>query len=170
MLLILPFGDEPSDQLEFLFNVFRAGGPLYAVAMLLFLSVVPGLVEESLFRGYVQRRLLRRWHPAVAIAFTSLFFAAAHIDPQHALAVLPLGVWFGIVAWRAGTIWPTILCHFFINVIGIVNARFAEDPSETMVKLDLTSVALMVVVGVCFVVSVIVLVRYGRSRESSAGQ
>jgi membrane protease YdiL (CAAX protease family) len=32
------------------------------------LSVIPALVEESLFRGYLQRRFLQRWSPAVAIS------------------------------------------------------------------------------------------------------
>ena len=73
---------------------------------------------------------------------------------------LPLGVWFGVIAWRVGSIVPTIVCHAFIN--GGVNAwrlvvKFAE-LSETV---QLVSTAFFLIVGVvCFVLSCRMLAEY----------
>jgi membrane protease YdiL (CAAX protease family) len=91
-----------------------------AVPFVLFIALVPGITEELLFRGYVQRRLLERWHPAMAITVTSLMFALIHIQPHHVVAAFPMGLWLGVVAWKTGSVIPSMCCHAFIN--GSLNA------------------------------------------------
>jgi membrane protease YdiL (CAAX protease family) len=81
----------------------------------LFIALAPGFIEEITFRGFVQRRLLRRWSPMAAIACSSALFAVAHMDPHHAAFAFPIGVWFGVIAWRLGVIWPGIACHAALN-------------------------------------------------------
>ena len=83
MLLLAPFMDEPGGSLEVLFSTFRdVSGPL-AVVLVVFLSVAPAIAEESLFRGFVLRRLLERWHPAAAVGLTACLFAAAHMEVRR---------------------------------------------------------------------------------------
>ena len=89
------------------------------IVFVLFIALVPALVEELFFRGYMQRRLLARWSPKVAIPLVALVFAAFHGTPVWAISVLPLGIWLGILAWRTGSLWPGIVCHAFVN--GSVN-------------------------------------------------
>ena len=79
--------------------------------LLLVLALLPAITEELLFRGYVQSRLVRRLPAWVAILITSVFFAAAHGEPRYALTVLPAGLWFGFVAWVAGSVWPSMIVH-----------------------------------------------------------
>jgi len=90
------------------------------IALVLFISLLPAFSEEIFFRGYMQRRLLLRWSPWVVLPLVSVIFAAFHGTPVWALTVLPLGLWFGVLAWRTGSLWPGIICHGFIN--GSVNA------------------------------------------------
>jgi len=119
----------------------------------------PGFVEELLFRGYVQRRLLRHWRPRSAILFASLAFAVAHLDPVHMVFALPIGLWFGILAWRTNSIWPSVAGHMFVNALwniwGICVAKL--DVS------DATGAAVTIIAAVCalagFVGSIIVLRR-----------
>ncbi|MCZ6735414.1 MAG: type II CAAX endopeptidase family protein, partial [Planctomycetota bacterium] len=158
--LLLPMTDEPSEQLEFIYGMFTKPTGVFAVVVVVSLSVVPGFVEESLFRGYIQRRLLKRWPPIAAIGFTSFLFAAAHIDPHHFLMVLPIGVWLGIVAWRSGSIWPAILCHFFLNLVGVLNARLSGDSADMQFTFDAPTIVGLAATGLAFIVSVFVLVRY----------
>lgn len=161
-LLMQLMPEESSDQLEFIYGMFTKPTGVFAVVVVMSLSVVPGFVEESLFRGYIQRRLLKRWPPIVAIGFTSFLFAAAHIDPHHFLIVLPIGVWLGIVAWRAGSIWPAILCHFFLNLVGVLHARLSGDSADMQFTFDAPTIGGLAVVSLAFIVSVFVLVRYGK--------
>jgi membrane protease YdiL (CAAX protease family) len=86
-----------------------------AVPFVLFIALAPGFCEELLFRGYVQGRLLRRWPAWAAIAVTSVLFMLMHVTPHAMAAVLPLGIWLGVVAWRTGSIWPGAVCHAFVN-------------------------------------------------------
>ncbi len=86
-----------------------------AVPFILFIALAPGFTEELLFRGYMQGRLLKRWPAWVAILVTSLLFALAHVTPHAIVFVFPIGVWLGMVAWRTGSVWPTIAAHAFLN-------------------------------------------------------
>ena len=84
-----------------------------AVTLLsIILSILPALVEEALFRGYLQRRLLQRWSPAVAIGVSTLLFALLHFDSvHHMFGVVPLGVITGLLAYRTNSIKPGMLVH-----------------------------------------------------------
>lgn len=89
----------------------------------------PGVCEEAFVRGYVQRRLLLRWPPLAAILYSSVIFAAWHLQPANVLAVLPGGLWLGYVAWRADSIRPTVAAH---AVWG--GALYVVRTSETLVS------------------------------------
>lgn len=89
---------------------WAAAGPF-----ILFIALAPGIFEELLFRGYIQRRLLERWPAWAAILVASLLFALLHVMPHAIVFAFPIGVWLGIVAWRTGSVWPGVICHAFIN-------------------------------------------------------
>jgi membrane protease YdiL (CAAX protease family) len=89
--------------------------PVLAVPWVLFIALAPGLCEETLFRGYMQRRLIERWPAGVAILVTSLVFAVFHIMPPVVLFAFPVGIWLGIMAWKSGSVWPGVICHATIN-------------------------------------------------------
>lgn len=109
---------EESEQLKMLENLFTAHAASLPL-LLLWISLLPGLVEELLFRGYMQRRLLTRLPAVAAIGITTVFFAVAHMDPMHAVGVVPLGIWLGVVAWRADSIWPAVFGHVGNNGLAI---------------------------------------------------
>ncbi|MBL8850325.1 MAG: CPBP family intramembrane metalloprotease [Planctomycetaceae bacterium] len=84
------------------------------------ISVIPALVEETLFRGYIQRRFLARWSPAVAITASTLLFAGMHMDSwQHIVAVIPLGAVTGLLAYRTNSVKPGMLVHGVHNVVAV---------------------------------------------------
>lgn len=124
-IMTLVFG-KPGEQMQLLNDVIAGQTGTMAVLVATFLAVVPAFVEETLFRGYVLRRLLERWHPAAAIGVSALIFASAHLDPTHIVAVLPMGVWFGVVAWRCGSTWPAMLCHAVQNLVGVAGMMGGE--------------------------------------------
>jgi membrane protease YdiL (CAAX protease family) len=110
------FGEWQAKQFENLYeNISWASG----LALVAFIALAPAFVEELFFRGYMQRRLLARWSPLAAVPVVGVLFAAMHGTPAWALAILPLGLWFGVLAWRTGSLWPGIFSHAFIN--GSVN-------------------------------------------------
>ena len=110
-----------SEHLESMANLFRnAGQGVGIVGLFLCVALLPALSEEWLFRGYIQSRLLKRWHPFWAIAVSSLLFAGFHMDPVHVIAVLPLGLWLGTITYFSGSIIPAMIAHAYNNALSIV--------------------------------------------------
>jgi CAAX protease family protein len=93
-----------------------------------FIALAPGFNEETLFRGYVQRRLLARWNPWLALLVASVVFGLFHFMPHAIAAAFPLGVWLGLMAWRSGSIWPGVICHALVN--GLWNVRAMAEKFE----------------------------------------
>ncbi len=83
--------------------------------LLLVAVFLPALCEEVAFRGGLQTALLRLRSPRVATWGSALVFAAAHLDPVRFPGVLLVGLAFGWLAWRTGSIWPAALAHAVNN-------------------------------------------------------
>ncbi|MCH2183063.1 MAG: CPBP family intramembrane metalloprotease [Mariniblastus sp.] len=87
----------------------------WAIVFIIAIGVFPGVGEELLFRGYMQRRLLQRSGPWVGIGVTSVVFGLVHVTPQGIVLATIIGVWLGLLAWRTNSIWPSACCHAVIN-------------------------------------------------------
>ncbi|XZE52632.1 CPBP family glutamic-type intramembrane protease [Planctomycetaceae bacterium SH139] len=94
--------------------------------LVLLIGVTPAICEEILFRGFLQRRLTQLLPAWLGILLASVAFAALHVDPVHALGVLPLGLWLGFLAHASGSLWPAIFGHFTNNTLAIFGV-LAED-------------------------------------------
>lgn len=87
-----------------------------ALSLLLF----TGFSEELLFRGVVQTAATRTLGARWGIIYVSLLFGALHIGWQSALDVLfvtLVGLFFGWVVYRTGSILGVSLAHGFANIV-----------------------------------------------------
>jgi membrane protease YdiL (CAAX protease family) len=85
-------------------------------------ALLPGMAEELLFRGVLQRSFERR---ALGIAVAGCAFALFHVDPVHVIGVLPLGLFLSWAAARSCTT-VTIVAHVLNNSIAVLAIRNAE--------------------------------------------
>jgi membrane protease YdiL (CAAX protease family) len=81
------------------------------------IALVPGLCEELFFRGLLQRSL---GNGPLAIGVAAIAFALVHLDPPHVLGVLPLGLFFGWVAARTGSVLVPMVAHVSNNTVSLV--------------------------------------------------
>ncbi|WP_203256462.1 CPBP family intramembrane glutamic endopeptidase [Hyunsoonleella ulvae] len=88
---------------------------VWGILIVLLIALAPGFIEEIAYRGFLQRGLLKRYKPIVAIAISSIIFGLAHIEPQEIIFTTFMGLWLGIIAYKMNSIWPTIVCHIAIN-------------------------------------------------------
>jgi len=96
---------------------------------LLALGLAPGLAEELLCRGLVQRGLTRRFGPALAIPLAALVFGALHVEPIHGAFATLLGLYLGVVAHWARSTRPAMLCHIANNLAAVLlGARVGDLP------------------------------------------
>jgi membrane protease YdiL (CAAX protease family) len=126
------------------------------------LSVIPALVEETLFRGYLQRKFLERWSPAAAISVSTLLFAVMHMDsPQHIIAVMPLGVVNGLLAYRTNSVKPGMLVHAIHNtgVIGFAALATVLTPHLGEEELGLLFIGMIGTLGLIGLPAVVSLLR-----------
>lgn len=73
--------------------------------------------EELAFRGYLLRTLRLRHGAAAAIGASALLFALVHLDPVRFAGLVLLGVLFGWLALRGGSVWPAIAAHAGNNAV-----------------------------------------------------
>ncbi len=98
--------------------------PAMMLAGLAVLAGLAPLAEELVFRGLLYGWLEGRWGGAAAWIASSLAFAAAHVEPAHAILVLPLGLLFGWLRWRTGSLWPSLVAHTANNGLAVVAAAY----------------------------------------------
>jgi membrane protease YdiL (CAAX protease family) len=101
---------------------------------IVFLAVVIApLLEEMLFRGFVQttlRSFINIRHSAwAAIAISSAFFASMHADPGHWPALFILGVCLGYSYEKSGSLLRPIFIHSFFNASSVAIALYQAGAS-----------------------------------------
>ncbi len=78
---------------------------------LLLLGVLPAIVEELTFRGFILSGLRHSGHKWRAILISALFFAASHQILQQSIGAFLLGTMLAYIAVQTGSLWPGLLFH-----------------------------------------------------------
>ncbi len=135
-------------------RIFRGPVPVQVAMTALAAGLAP-VCEEAAFRGYLQRTLARASGARVAIAATGVLFAARHLDPLRFAPLVLLGILFGWLSWRAGSLWPAIAAHAANNAVGaatVLTGLVAPEAAAGGVSVGAQSAVL--VVGVVLLAAV----------------
>lgn len=83
----------------------------------LFLPVVvlAPIAEELFFRGQVLHGYLGRYSTTKAVWASAILFAIFHLNPWQAVIALPLGLAYGWLLLRTGSVLPGMLSHAVVN-------------------------------------------------------
>jgi len=85
---------------------------------LLAVAVAAPVAEEFIFRGLIMTRLSQAMPGWLAVLLSSAIFGACHGHPVWFGYTFVVGMVFGLIDLRAGSIWPSILAHVAFNAIG----------------------------------------------------
>ena len=114
------------------------------------------MVEEMVFRGAIERRLLEKnWNPWYAIVISSIFFAVAHFNLAQGATAIVMGIFLGWVYYRTRNLWPCIMIHALNNTLCCVITWC--DPNDTLEQTGSVPIA----VGALMLAVSAVLVYYG---------
>ncbi len=102
-------------------RAMRERGLVDFAALAFFALIVAPVVEEVIFRGFIQKGLERSYGGATAVAITSVLFALAH-GVRAALLVLPIGVALGLLYQRTKSLPLCIGFHFGVNFTSVIGA------------------------------------------------
>lgn len=77
-------------------------------------------VEEVLFRGFIYQTLRKRLSIGWTIALQGLLFGLFHMNSVQIIYATFIGIVFGYIVYRTGSIWVTIVMHMVNNAGGII--------------------------------------------------
>ena len=112
--------------------------------------IMAPLMEELLVRGGMQGHLMRKWkNPLWAIVVSSLIFGLIHGNPAQSFFAFILGLVFGWVYYRTGSLLPCMLMHFINNGTSVLLFHLSGGKDETMTEaLSTTGAISLAIVGV----------------------
>lgn len=98
--------------------IFEGQTSLELALIIAGVSIAAPVCEEFFFRGILQNGLMASHLSRLAAIVTSAaIFSAFHLDPVGFLARVELGVLFGMLLVRTGSLWPSILAHSANNLV-----------------------------------------------------
>jgi membrane protease YdiL (CAAX protease family) len=97
------------------------------------IAIMAPLVEELLFRGAIQGYMLRKgMKPLNAILIASAIFGIVHMNPIQIPFAFAIGLIFGWLYYRTGSVVPGIIGHFINNSIACIQmATLTEEEFNT---------------------------------------
>ncbi len=116
--------------------------------MTLFIAVIPAILEEVAIRGILMQPL-RRYGDWFAIIVSSVIFSLLHGNMVQIPYTVLAGAYFGYVAIATGSIWPSIILHFFNNFYSVLVTVFDSNLSVGMANvMTIASLGIMVGLGI----------------------
>lgn len=109
-------GDEIPVAAQAVFEELRSS-PLAEIIFFMGMLIVAPIGEEILFRGVLYGAIERAWSARWAMLISSVAFAAAHLEPERLIILLPLGLALGELRLRRRNLVTTISAHFVINCV-----------------------------------------------------
>ena len=88
---------------------------LGVVASLFVVAVSPAVLEEIIFRGALQGRLLALLGERIGLVVTAMAFALCHQAPAVLVVHVSIGLYLGWLRQRCGSLLPGMLLHFLYN-------------------------------------------------------
>lgn len=88
---------------------------------LLMIAVLPALGEELIFRGIIQRGLMKHSiNPHLSIWIAAVLFSAIHLQFYGFVPRMLMGVAMGYLFFWSGNLWYPIIAHFTNNAMSII--------------------------------------------------
>ena len=151
------------ESIKSVFRQLLENTPLWAT--LVSVSLFAPLFEEWLCRGIVLRGLLQKVSPWKAITISAVFFAVLHMNPWQAIPAFALGLLFGYIYYRTGSLKLTMLMHCANNTAAALLARIPEfKDAETFMDV-LTPGAYWSVFAACVLIVVSAIVIFSKKGE-----
>lgn len=89
--------------------------PVGIILYLIYLSVIPALVEEFMCRGFFLG-LLKPFGTKFAIFVSALIFSLMHGNVEQSVSAFFLGLYLAYLVLKTESIWPAVILHFLNNL------------------------------------------------------
>jgi membrane protease YdiL (CAAX protease family) len=104
-----------------LVGLFDDAGAAARARTSVFIVLAAPLLEELSFRGFLQGALRARIGPMRAIVTVGAVFGMLHLaDPWVVPPLVAVGMIFGVIRERTGSVWPCVLAHVLNNSVALL--------------------------------------------------
>jgi len=106
------------------------------VISILVAVLLPGIIEELMFRGVIQGAMHAQGAKFSAVFFSAIAFALFHADPLFVVAPFLAGLLLGFMRYKSNSIYPPIITHISMNLTILIAApllpRLSSEYFSTM--------------------------------------
>ena len=136
------------------------------------IALLAPILEELLFRGAIEKRLLQQWeNPWGGIVVSALIFGVIHANPAQIPFAFIMGLMFGWLYYRTGSLLPGIIGHVLNNSIAAVNMiLYGPTTIEEQMENDGMMWLWLAIATVCSIIAAIWLNKHiGATRAKNEG-
>ena len=116
------------DQLAVKFLKLTFGNPVHFLLAIVSIIVLAPLIEETLFRGFLQTFIRKHLGSKQAIFITSFCFSFFHYSPGQGLgnimiliSLFVLALFLGFIYEKQGSLLAPIILHASFNAVSVIN-------------------------------------------------
>lgn len=114
------------DSLSALSQLLKMDGPADLFLNLLIVGILPGIGEELLFRGVIQKELYQRWqNPHLAIVVTAIIFSAFHFQVTGFIPKMIIGLVLGYAYYFSRNLMLAMFIHILNNSTATISLYLA---------------------------------------------
>lgn len=92
---------------------------IYFIINVIEVAIIAGVTEEIIFRGIICNALAR-YNKGFAVVVSALIFALMHLNLDQAVPAFLIGICFGYIYLRSGSLLVTILIHIINNFLALL--------------------------------------------------
>lgn len=108
---------------------------------------VAAVVEEMLFRGFVQTSFENTFDITKAVMATSLLFAVVHFNPWWSIQVLVFGIILGVMSWKSDSIIPSAIVHLINNGIALLFSNLEKESYQWYLYKNHVNIPILLAAG-----------------------
>ncbi|MCH5256038.1 MAG: CPBP family intramembrane metalloprotease [Lachnospiraceae bacterium] len=151
-LILVSLFPQSAENVELTFSTIMDGN---AFSVLFVIALAPAICEEMLFRGLIYNSMKARYRVSTAIAIVAVLFGIYHMSLVKFIPTGLLGLVLCYVAYKSGSIYPSMMMHFINNAVSVAVSLYPERIEKMFPVLYKESasgleVVLLVVVGCIF--------------------
>lgn len=91
---------------------------------IVFICILPAIIEEIFFRGLIQNGLSKKYGDIKALVIASIMFALIHLNPSTIFSIFLLSLMLGFVYIKTMNLIYPIALHFMNNIICVFLRRY----------------------------------------------
>lgn len=119
-------------------------------------AVIPALVEEFAFRGFVLN-YLRKYSDSLAILVSGVLFGLLHGNFAQIPFAIPVGLILGFIAVKTNSLLPGIIIHFINNTLSVTFSLLESNTNLSDTIINIINIIIMLIIAILGIISFVKL-------------